>query len=303
MKKKINLFTEIDDDFEGNWWVYTRSSSDFAYYSKIPDREALEVDDDDILIHKQMETNEDSGARFVSKNYFQVLDGTAYQIDVKEFRKLISKCVIRYINTHGKYPIGWSLNKVQKKDSIAILHYKMSDFDSWNLKILPGKFKQFSGLGAIVREDVVDYFSNLKATTTNPLTTASSSPPSSSSSTRLPKITSAPEIQATAAETGGKVFITNAKIEQIDQRKSTYLESETIYYVLHLRGGSVADSKKKTAIPRDFVEIHARCSENAKNKFDLELGDVVSFNGQFRDDRSLGLIVQNIRKFVKEPQT
>jgi len=51
MKKIINLLEDVEDEFEGNWWVHIRSSSDFVYFSKIPNREALEVDDDDILIH------------------------------------------------------------------------------------------------------------------------------------------------------------------------------------------------------------------------------------------------------------
>lgn len=298
MKKIINLYEDVDDDFEGNWWVYIRSGSDFICYSKIPNREALEVDDDDILIHKQMESNEETGARFVSKNYFQVLDGVAYQIDVKEFRIQVGKCVIRYINSKGKYPVGWSLNKVQKKESIAILEFKLSEFDKYNLKIHPGKFKQFSGFKAIVREDVVDYFSNLQTTA------APKDSPPSPRSPRLPKITSAPEIQAAAAESGGKIFITQAKIEGIDQRISKFQDSETIYYILRVKEGSAAGTKgtkKIPAIQRDFEVINARCSENAKEKFKLEVGDVVSFNGRLKDDRYLGLIVQNVRKFVTEP--
>jgi hypothetical protein len=152
-----------------------------------------------------------------------------------------------------------------------------------------------------MRSDVIDYFTNLPTSTTTPISSPSST--TTAGSGRLPKITTAPAIQATAAETGGKIFVTHAKIERIDQRKSTYQEHETIYYVIHLKGGTVAGTKgtKKTpAIQRDFEDINARCTEKAKDNFSLEVGDVVSFTGRLKDDRYLGLIVQNIRKFEKD---
>ena len=302
---KINLFN-IQDDFEdSNWWEFIRSSGDFAVYMKIPDRSALEVADDDILIHKKMDANEDTGARFVSKNFFQILDGEAFQIDIKDFRKLLGRCIVRHINTNQKYPYGWGLKKVQKKESIVILTFKMSDYESWNLKIYPGKLKQFSGLGAIKREDVLDYFDNTLPKTTNNPISAAPLPQGKNQTKKIDKITTAPEVQAAAAESGGKLFVTGATIEVIEERISTFQDSQTTYYILHLKGGSVAGTKgtkKMPAIQRDFEIINARCSEKAKETFALKVGDVIAFNGRLKNDRYLGMVVQNIRKFINESQ-
>jgi len=50
---KINIF-EIKDDLGGNWWHFINASG-FGFLSKITDLKSHEVEESDILIHKEIQ--------------------------------------------------------------------------------------------------------------------------------------------------------------------------------------------------------------------------------------------------------
>jgi len=49
----------------------------------------------------------------------------------------------------------------------------------------------------------------------------------------------------------------------------------------------------------DIEEVNFKCSENAMEKYKLEVGDKVSFRGKYKEENFLGKFIQNIRKFEK----
>ena len=70
--------------------------------------------------------------------------------------------------------------------------------------------------------------------------------------------------------------------------------------MLKIPGVYVAFKGDLTELKRDFVEINAKCSENAMKKFELEVGDILKFTGKANNHKNFGWIIQNVRKFEKE---
>ena len=91
---KLNLY-EIEDELNGNWWHYIRIQ-DFGFQESCTDIGEFEVEDDDVLIHKEMVPN-DRGHTFPQKVYHQVLDDTTYIVSSKDIRVHMAEMLKKYI--------------------------------------------------------------------------------------------------------------------------------------------------------------------------------------------------------------
>ncbi|MHA2001663.1 MAG: hypothetical protein ACTSVU_06210 [Promethearchaeota archaeon] len=290
---KIDI-TKIEDEMEGNWWEYLRLSNDFGYQTKIPHHHSAEIENDDILIHKAKDTNEDTGFSFIAHNYFQILDGEAYEIKAADVRELIAGKIIAFIKKNKKLPHDIHFKKGFKNGKV-MLTFRMTDYDSMNVKF-DMKELEISHEGKNIEiEEMEEYFKNLPVEEKNPLAEKNSE-----TTNKIHKMVSVPVFEEIAGETGGKIFVNDAKILEIDKRKSVFQEHETIFYLIHLKGGTAANSGKKDALIREFSEVNAKSSEMAMEKFKLKVGDVISFTGQLKKNRKLGYVIQNIRKFTKQ---
>ncbi|TFF87864.1 MAG: hypothetical protein EU550_02440 [Promethearchaeota archaeon] len=117
------------------------------------------------------------------------------------------------------------------------------------------------------------------------------------------KIIQAPNIEKIANlkdNENNKVYISDAKILEINNFQSKYQDHVSTTYILTVEGGLVASDNKKSTEKIEFEKINARCSENAMNKYKLKVGDKISFNGRFKKHNRFGFLIQNIRKFTKK---
>lgn len=282
--------SEIEDDLESNWWQYIRVSSDFAYIDNVRNQKSFNVENDDILIHKATEEDEDSGRRFVVKRYHQILDGEAFLVDGKDAREIMEINLMNYISENNKLPFGMDVEKVFKNKKVKI-KFSLNDFDSFVLKVDTKELNIPSSSKTLDLLEIENFIKKLPINDNNPL--------QEDTSKSIRKINSSPVLEAIAAETGGKIFVQNGEIIAIDKRKSIFQEYETIFYILHVKNGQASSTNKKDTLWRDFSEINVKCSQNAMEKYELEIGDLVNFNGKLKKHRNLGSIIQNIRKFVK----
>jgi hypothetical protein len=117
------------------------------------------------------------------------------------------------------------------------------------------------------------------------------------------KIIQAPNIEKIANLEGNennKVYISDAKIIEINSFQSKYQDHVSTTYMITVEGGQAAPDNKKSTEKIKFEKINARCSENAMKKYKLNVGDRISFNGRFKKHNRFGFLIQNIRKFTKK---
>ena len=281
---KLNL-TEIHDGLEGYWWHRIRTS-DFAFQTKITKQSEAEVEDDDILIHKQYKTDEmGQRERFPTTRYQLISDGEPLEIDGKEVRKQLGGKLVEFVINNKKLPYACEFKKVQQ-DGLIIINYAPNPFENFQLKIEPSQMD-------LSDDESESFFSSLEIVKENVLSE------SGDVTSKINPVTEALEIEQISAESGGKVYVFDGLIDEIDLRKSFFQGAETVFYLLSIKGGQAAPDDKKDTLKRDFLTINAKASENALDKFGLKVGDRVSFNGQLKKDKNLKWVIQNIRKFSK----
>lgn len=279
---KINL-NDIIDEFESHWWHYIRAK-DFAFLSSIPDFEAVEVFDDDILLHKEIK----EGDRFPSKIYHIIVDGEPLQINGQDVRDMLSEKLTEYIKTEKKLPFGCKLNKILKTGNKIVIDYNPNGFDNFQLKFLPEKIFTEEK----THDEIEEYFTELDPPASNAL--AGDEDPTFD----IQPIETNPIVRQVATESGAdKVFVFDAEIKKIDRRKTVYMGTESIYYLLKIEGGEVAPDKKKNTIRKPLDQINVKCSEHAMETYELKVGQKITFNGKLKDDKKLKLLIQNVRKF------
>ncbi|WP_457559208.1 hypothetical protein [Candidatus Harpocratesius sp.] len=283
---KLNLF-EAGDGLNSSWWIRIRSN-DFAFQYSISDQEQADAEEDDILIHKEIL----DGDRYPTKRYHLVLDGELAQIDGKVAREILSEKVANYIKNHSKLPFQCEFTKVVKTGPKINLYYNPNESDGFKLTLLPEWIFENHEEKSI--KELEEFFKKLPKTHDNLLST--SGDPTYS----VEPVESANIIEQVATESGkNSVYIRNGRITEIDLRKSYYMGHETIFYLLHIKGGTAAPDRKQTSIQKEFEFINAKCSESVMEKNELKVGDMVNFLGKLKNDKKLKIILQNIRKFEK----
>jgi len=94
-----------------------------------------------------------------------------------------------------------------------------------------------------------------------------------------------------------KVRVLEGKISFIDKYSSKFQDHETIYYIIGVENGIIEAEIDEELIQEKFNIVSVRCSENAMNKYNLKIGDIITFKGSLENDRKHGLLIKNVRKF------
>ncbi len=295
----INLF-EVEDKLGGFWWEYLRVR-DFGYLTKIADKKALDVEDDDILIHKEMAEN-DSGMKFPEKIYHQVLEGETFEIASNDVRLHLAKLLVGFINQKQKLPFACEYAKHMKNGAIAV-NFTPTKFDNFQLKFRFTTIKNIPGASDPDVEEVAEYIrslSHVKEPQFDGMIGGAISHGVKNLSLGEMSVEDVKNLRQIALVSGkNSVFVNEGTITKMEKQVSDYQGHETVSYILEITGGSIATMEKDpNLIPVSMVR--AKCSENGMEKYELAVGNTVSFGGKVNDSRDYGWLVQNIRKFEKK---
>src|SRR6056297_3565252 len=126
---EVDLDEIIDDDLEGRWFHYIRSK-DFGWMVRIPDQHHLEVEKDDVIIHKEIK--EDS--RYPTVRYHLVFEDEAFMVEGDDIRDILAENLKEYVDQHNELPFACHFDKIFKNGKVKIT-YKPSDYDSFVLKL------------------------------------------------------------------------------------------------------------------------------------------------------------------------
>ena len=204
---------------------------------------------------------------------------------------------IQFLKEHNKLPFACKFAKVFKNGKVQI-DYNPTGYDNFALKLEPSQLplnhiKPEDEENGPSTEEITHYFENLE--------TDSNNLDEEGTSSDISKISQDSTLQAIANESGkNTVCVFDSIIKKIDRRKTFYQGHENVYYMIRLEGGEGAPDTKKSTLHRELGEINAKCSENAFEKYELEEGDVVSFNGKYKEDSKDGVVLQRIMKFDKK---
>jgi hypothetical protein len=149
----INIF-EIQDSLDGYWWHHI-SAENFGFMTKIPDLKNHQVNEGDILIHKEMQDEE----RFPTMRYHTVKNKVFKTVENKIAKEILANNFVKFIKSNKKIPYACNVSKFYKNGS-AKVDYKPSHHDSFALRILP-KIHQIP--------DIQDFFSDLESIMVNPI--------------------------------------------------------------------------------------------------------------------------------------
>lgn len=264
-----------EDELEGFKWKYI--SPKFEYANSIPKKyfNNYRVEDCGILIHKQKL----DGDRFDTTRYHYISEeegitveeeviAVSYILDGKEIRKYMSENFSNYVNNNKKLPFGCSIKKfVENKNKFIILYSPIGE--------------QYSTFQFSVSNDKLNIdISNLESEFDNRL-----------GYIRKTEDTIEP-ITRTQFSNYTKVNVIISKITEINLRESRYLDNITYFYILKLSNIKLDDD-------HIYEEINIRCTTKSKDKYELNIGDFISFKGSIKTDNKLGVLIQNIRKFTK----
>jgi len=155
---KINI-NSIEDDIGGKWWNYI-SASNFGFCEKISNLDDYLVENDDILIHKQII----SGDRFPTIRYHKVTeDGASVEIKNAKVKEVLQKRLIAYVKENKKFPYACELVKLFKNGNVQV-NFTPMQYYKFVLKIIPAEHNI---------DDLESFFKGLE-TDPNPIQSSSS---------------------------------------------------------------------------------------------------------------------------------
>jgi len=150
---KINIFN-IKDDLGGDWWHHIYSSN-FGFLSKIPNLKSHEIEENDVLIHKEIM----KGDRFPTIRYHLIAEDGTKIVKNDEVKEVLAEKLVEYVRENKEFPFACYLVKIFKNGN-AQVDYKPTPFESFALKIVPKMY----GI-----ENTEDFFKGLKTEKSNPI--------------------------------------------------------------------------------------------------------------------------------------
>jgi len=150
---QINVF-DIKDDLGGNWWHHINVSN-FGFLSKISDLKSHDVEENDILIHKEIK----KGDRFPTIRYHLIAGEQTKIIKNDEVKEVLAEELVEYVRENKKFPFACHLAKIFKNGN-AQIDYKPTQFESFALKIVPEMY----GI-----ENTEEFFEGLETEESNPI--------------------------------------------------------------------------------------------------------------------------------------
>ena len=151
---KINL-NKLNDELDGEWWHHIHSSN-FGFSMKLTDVDNYEVQEGDILIHKEIK----EGETFPSIRYHVVTANGSHLADKNEVKEILGKRLVEDIRKNKKFPYACKFAKYFKNGA-AQINYNPTQHDKFPIKIVP---KQH-GIS-----DIEEFFKDLKPEGKNPIT-------------------------------------------------------------------------------------------------------------------------------------
>ncbi len=143
----MNL-AQIRDDLEGAWWHYIRVN-DFSFLQTIPDLSDLQMNEGDILIHKQIK----EGERFPTIRYHLIKNKKSLIIENEEVKEILANKLVEYVKKNKSLPFACKVVKFFKNGN-AQVNYSPTQYDNFALKINPKAHKV---------ENLQSFFEGLKS--------------------------------------------------------------------------------------------------------------------------------------------
>jgi len=267
MVDKIDLNIVSDnDEMDSKKWYYIDSEFNFMRFIKKKIYNDFSIENRSVLIHRQVF----EGERFPSSRYHCILNDECLYLDGKGARKIMSINLRKFISKNKKLPFGCSYVKTSK-NGFAVFNYEPIENLNFQLKIKESEVFDVENLEQIkenklsveleIQNDIEPLFYN-------------------QFDNYIPS--------------GSKIQVKDGIIDNINRRSTTYLDNISYYYILRLSNCFLLYEK----ISRK-VDINVKCSYNAMKKYELIIGDKITFNGRLKISSTEGLIIQNVRKFVK----
>ena len=66
-----------------------------------------------------------------------------------------------------------------------------------------------------------------------------------------------------------------------------------------IKGGLAAADARKSTEHKPFTSLHVRLSDKIADELGLVQGDTITFNGKLKDDKTFGMLLQNVKKVTK----
>lgn len=150
---KINL-NKVDDGLGGEWWHHIHSSN-FGFSEKLADIDNYEVQEGDVLIHKEIQ----EGERFPAIKYHVVSGKTSHIAEKKEVNELLGMRLVEEVKKNKKFPYACKFTKFFKNGA-AQINYNPTQHDKFPMKIVP---KQHD------ISDIEEFLKDLKTEGKNPI--------------------------------------------------------------------------------------------------------------------------------------
>lgn len=129
---KINL-NEITDGLEGDWWHHIKTKS-FYFVYKVDNPNNLEVEPNDILIHKEFKIKNGKKERFPTVKY-HVIKKTGPQLSSNQgVKNILGKSLVRYAKKTSTLFPNCEVKNFYKNGAVQI-DYIPTKFDKFSLKI------------------------------------------------------------------------------------------------------------------------------------------------------------------------
>ncbi len=267
---------DAEDEFgrQGLWSWF--DASKFAYYLEIPDPNNIPMDEDDFLVHKVWE----EGEQWPNVRYHLMQMGELLPAENNFIKDTLAELVLKYAEEHNKLPFRTEFSRGYKNGNVQV-KYKPVDNQEFAIKI---DAEDYEG-------DLVEFIKGLETEKENPIAAGPGQGDFTIDSIRDSSL---------LRSFGTSVYIKNAELVDINERRQQYNQFIQSVYLIQVKNGEVADSRKKDARTEPFEVLNAKISENLYEKSDLSVGEKISFKGSIKDHRKFGFIIQNIRKIEKE---
>lgn len=271
--------TKVTDGLHSLWWNRIRCS-DFAFFSKIFNCDKAELNEGDVLIHKEKHF----GDPYPLIKYAIIEQGQLYFLDKKSITSKLQKSVVKYIMEHNILPFNCRFVKSFKNGNVEV-KYEPTKYDSFTFRFenddLDYDKSDFGDIGELLKQ--LD-------TAPDPLPKANTNDiqndiePITYNSFLYPK-----------------VYVENAKIEKINKRESSMKGKTSIFYLLQINGGKYYVSATNKDIARTNNSIcNVRIGVIIFNESKIVIGDYISFHATIFEDKELGYLLQNIREIQKQ---
>jgi hypothetical protein len=255
------------------------------------------LEENDILIHKKFEKESRSASgklRPPRVIYYIYMDGELLRLEygAKDqqytIKNHIKKQMINYICEKNEFPYMTTLFEITLKKKIT-LHYEPTEYDKFSIDLEP-----ITDINVDDSVDkTVDYLRALKTNMYNEFRPEVKEKVSKN----IDKINNPYLENLSGFKDKTTIYVKNATVMAKELRRQMYMEHETYFYMVRIANFKAWTDFNPTGV--DIKEINIRLSTNVVDKYNLEVGDIIYFKGQYSSESRKGTIIQNIKAIEK----